>query len=441
MANYELSNRIYELRTQKSLSQKELGAILGVSNKAVSKWETGTAIPKTETLIKLAEVFEISTEELLNMALPLQSVQPINENTVIPTNARIGKTLSEFRAEHGLFLKDVADKIGVSEEELQEIEETNLVPDEIANKLIIAYNLPTNDFAKPVFKSKTVTRKYFIKTAFIYEIIIGFICALPLGLGGMLDSFAMIFNIDTLEDIARDISELYYYLSPVIMTVGCIIFSKYLTEKSGYIGDFGKYKFLYATIPLAAPIAIESLLSFISGLIYDYTRDASNEISVFGFRMIQAALSLILSVASTAVTVVILAMLMNIVIEFNKERAQMTFQKIAIFVTVSSLISFVIEFFASRVMWYGGAFQWTTAYSFDLIERIFPYALSVAIVWLVYSIMVGNNNPKREKWAFTFLPLLSIWKMMISLAFSLIALGFDYLLEMLGEWIDSIIFA
>lgn len=68
MANYELSNRIYELRTQKGLSQKELGAILGVSNKAVSKWETGTAIPKTETLIKLAEVFEISTDELINTA-------------------------------------------------------------------------------------------------------------------------------------------------------------------------------------------------------------------------------------------------------------------------------------------------------------------------------------------------------------------------------------
>lgn len=66
MANYELSNRIYELRKQKNLSQKELGALLGVSNKAVSKWETGTAIPKTETLIKLAEVFEISPEELLN---------------------------------------------------------------------------------------------------------------------------------------------------------------------------------------------------------------------------------------------------------------------------------------------------------------------------------------------------------------------------------------
>ena len=30
---------------------------MGVSDKTVSKWETGTAIPKTETLIKLAEEF------------------------------------------------------------------------------------------------------------------------------------------------------------------------------------------------------------------------------------------------------------------------------------------------------------------------------------------------------------------------------------------------
>lgn len=140
MANYELSNRIYELRTQKGLSQKELGAILGVSNKAVSKWETGTAIPKTETLIKLAEVFEISTEELLNMALPLQNTQTKEEGIILnPINARMGKTLGEFRAERGLYLKDVAEKIGVSEEELQAVEDSYLVPDEIAEKLVVAY--------------------------------------------------------------------------------------------------------------------------------------------------------------------------------------------------------------------------------------------------------------------------------------------------------------
>lgn len=65
MQNYDVANRIYELRKEKGLSQKELGALIGVSNKAVSKWETGAAVPKTETIIKLASALGITAEELL----------------------------------------------------------------------------------------------------------------------------------------------------------------------------------------------------------------------------------------------------------------------------------------------------------------------------------------------------------------------------------------
>lgn len=65
MRNYDLGNRIYELRKEKGFSQKELGEMVGVTNKSVSKWENGTAIPKTDTLVKLATVFEISPQELL----------------------------------------------------------------------------------------------------------------------------------------------------------------------------------------------------------------------------------------------------------------------------------------------------------------------------------------------------------------------------------------
>ena len=65
MNSDRLANRIYELRKSKGLSQKELGALVGVSNKAVSKWETGAAIPKTDILLKLADVFEISAQEFL----------------------------------------------------------------------------------------------------------------------------------------------------------------------------------------------------------------------------------------------------------------------------------------------------------------------------------------------------------------------------------------
>ncbi|MBQ4112817.1 MAG: helix-turn-helix transcriptional regulator, partial [Clostridia bacterium] len=39
--NYAFGNYITELRKKKKLSQAELGEKLGVSNKAVSKWENG----------------------------------------------------------------------------------------------------------------------------------------------------------------------------------------------------------------------------------------------------------------------------------------------------------------------------------------------------------------------------------------------------------------
>lgn len=65
MQNYDVGSRIYELRKEKGFSQKELGALIGVSNKAVSKWETGASAPKTETIIKLAAVLDVTAEELL----------------------------------------------------------------------------------------------------------------------------------------------------------------------------------------------------------------------------------------------------------------------------------------------------------------------------------------------------------------------------------------
>ena len=438
MANYELSNRIYELRTQKGLSQKELGAILGVSNKAVSKWETGTAIPKTETLIKLAEVFEVSTEELLNMALPLHNLPPTNERPItIPTNARIGKTLSEFRAEKGLYLKDVAEKIGVSENELHLIEESNLVPDEIADKLVLAYNLPENNFAKPVFKPKTVTKKYFLKTAFIYEMITGLISAIPLIFASTLATFARFFDTSTLEDISWYIRDLHLIVSPIVATVGGVLLGKYLTEKSGYIGDFNRYRFLYATIPVAAPVAINALETFVLRFIYNCYQDNAEKVSSIFATLLQGALELVFSVVATAIIVIILAMLMNNAIEPSFKKARQIFQKIAIFVTTSSVLACVIDFFDAQVYWSDGQFQWKSYKSFNPIETLLPYVVSIVIVWLVYSIT--EHNPKKEKWAFKILPLLSIWGIAIAVVIEFIGLGFDYLLEMLADWMLSAI--
>lgn len=53
------------LRKEKSMTQKELASRLLVSDKAVSKWETGNSMSDITLLVPLAEVLEVTVTKLL----------------------------------------------------------------------------------------------------------------------------------------------------------------------------------------------------------------------------------------------------------------------------------------------------------------------------------------------------------------------------------------
>lgn len=72
---------IAELRKEKGYTQKELADKLFLSNKAVSKWETGSSIPDTTLLIPLAEILGVSVTELLTYQR-LSPSTPIDSNQV-----------------------------------------------------------------------------------------------------------------------------------------------------------------------------------------------------------------------------------------------------------------------------------------------------------------------------------------------------------------------
>ena len=59
-----LGERIASHRRALGISQEELGARLGVSRQAVSKWETSTAVPDMENLLALSREFGVSVAEL-----------------------------------------------------------------------------------------------------------------------------------------------------------------------------------------------------------------------------------------------------------------------------------------------------------------------------------------------------------------------------------------
>ena len=66
MRDYKFGTRIYNLRKGKGLSQGELGSLVGVTNKAVSKWENGEAKPAINQLMKLSKVFDVSMDDIIN---------------------------------------------------------------------------------------------------------------------------------------------------------------------------------------------------------------------------------------------------------------------------------------------------------------------------------------------------------------------------------------
>ena len=67
MNDYKFGNYIYNLRKKSHITQSELAHILGVTNKAVSKWENGKAKPKTDILRKMAAYFKVPINELLTI--------------------------------------------------------------------------------------------------------------------------------------------------------------------------------------------------------------------------------------------------------------------------------------------------------------------------------------------------------------------------------------
>ena len=62
-----MGEKLYSLRIEKKLTQKQLAARISLAISAVSSYESGSRYPSFETLIKLARIFHVSTDYLLGL--------------------------------------------------------------------------------------------------------------------------------------------------------------------------------------------------------------------------------------------------------------------------------------------------------------------------------------------------------------------------------------
>ena len=93
-----IGQKIIQLRNAADISQEQLAEMLGVSRQSISKWEMDQALPQIDKVLQLAEIFSVSTDELL--------VDKIEINRAAANEPRVNKYFGTdgFRGEANVTL-------------------------------------------------------------------------------------------------------------------------------------------------------------------------------------------------------------------------------------------------------------------------------------------------------------------------------------------------
>jgi|GEM_PF-2465975 Trypsin-like serine proteases, typically periplasmic, contain C-terminal PDZ domain len=75
-----LGERIANLRTKNNLSQQELAELLSVTRQTVSKWESGSTVPGLDNIIRISDLFSVSTEYLLKGVPDVEAAKETEED-------------------------------------------------------------------------------------------------------------------------------------------------------------------------------------------------------------------------------------------------------------------------------------------------------------------------------------------------------------------------
>ena len=78
----DIAKNIKRIREQYQLTQEDLGKIAGVSNKAVSTWENGTAVPRMGAIQRIADRFGIPKSVIIDCDLDDVMIRPAERRLI-----------------------------------------------------------------------------------------------------------------------------------------------------------------------------------------------------------------------------------------------------------------------------------------------------------------------------------------------------------------------
>ncbi|MDE5867193.1 MAG: helix-turn-helix domain-containing protein [Lachnospiraceae bacterium] len=90
-----ISKYLQFLRKSHNYTQDDLAKRLGISRQAVSKWETGTAIPDLEVLLKISKLYNITINDILEPNIQPQRITDFEQLSAIPEK-ELKEALKQF---------------------------------------------------------------------------------------------------------------------------------------------------------------------------------------------------------------------------------------------------------------------------------------------------------------------------------------------------------
>ena len=91
-------------RKEKNLTQEKLAEKLGVSNKTISKWETGKCMPDYSVLKRLCEELNITITELMNGRCSENNVSSLREEQILDLIKRTQELERQKDLQYGIML-------------------------------------------------------------------------------------------------------------------------------------------------------------------------------------------------------------------------------------------------------------------------------------------------------------------------------------------------
>jgi len=133
--------RIRLLRTQKEMTQEELGKFLGVGKTTISQYESETRTPDAGMLTRIATFFGVSVDYVLGRSDDPTHTAPVDN---LVTTARRLKAIRDSRA---MSQRELADRLGITVPELARYESAIAAPpDELVDKLADVFEVDRRYF-------------------------------------------------------------------------------------------------------------------------------------------------------------------------------------------------------------------------------------------------------------------------------------------------------